>query len=176
MDFKVLEKKIDHFNEVLSNTKNYRKNWEEELKKMIISTLELIVDKTGIDAEIDVHDQFSGLETITLSLGLEESGIFEKIDDNVDKKLIRSNGNLLFQQLFNGKISIWINYPYIEGVGEPKPPKMVEIVRPHELKEVNVLRYVENFIDELTSWEDFDDDKPPVSGIGFNHQAAALKQ
>ncbi|MEZ4906931.1 MAG: hypothetical protein R2771_04640 [Saprospiraceae bacterium] len=176
MDYKVLEKKLSHYNEVLNNTKQYRKDWNDNLKNTIMETLEEIIENSGMDAEIDEHDQFAGLETITLSLGIVESGISEKIDDNIEKPLIRSNGNLLFQQLFNGKISIWINYPFIEGVGEPKQPKMLEIVRPNELKEINILRYFENFIDELTEWEDFDDDKPPVTGIGFNHQSAALKQ
>lgn len=169
MEFSILEKKINHFKEILDNTKNYRKIWDNELRDKIITTLETIVKGVDLKAQVDIHDQFDGLETVSLLMGMEESGIAERLDDNVEKKLIRSNGSLMFQQLFNGKISIWINYPYIEGVGEPRPPKMVEILRPHELQEINILRFTESFIEELTTWEDFDDDKPPVVGIGYNH-------
>ncbi|HEB61878.1 MAG TPA: hypothetical protein ENI82_01890 [Bacteroidetes bacterium] len=162
-------------NSVLKNTINYRKEWNKKLKKMIINNLEKIVKESGLKAEVIVHDQYEGLEAISLFAGAKESGIYEKVSDGVKKPLIRTGGMLMFQQLFNGKISIWVNYPYIEGIGDPKAPKMLEIVRPHELKEVNILRYAEQFVEAITEWEDYDDDLPPAAGIGFNHQAASIK-
>lgn len=176
MDLAVLQKKLDQYKTVLKNTESYRKIWETELREMIISVLESVIKKTKLEAEVEVHDHYSGLEGVSLIMGVKESGIFERVDDDLKKTLIKSNGSLLFQELFNGKISIWINFPFIEGIGEPRPPAMLEIVRPHELKEVNILRYVEQFIDELTAWEDFDDDKAPIQGIGFNHPAVSLKK
>ena len=175
MDYSKLKKKVESLNAVLKNTKDYRVAWDDELKDMIKKTLEEIQSESGIAGEIIVHDQFQGLESVSLVLGSVDSGIYERVSEKVKKTLIRMNGVLAFQQMFNGKISIWINYPYIEGIGEPKQPKMLEIVRPHELQEINILRYVETFIDELTQWEDYDDDLPPAPGIGFNHQAASIK-
>ena len=176
MDYSNLKKKVEAFNVVLQNTKDYRVAWDDHLKEMIKSTLEEIIKEAGIKGKVVVHDQFKALESVALVLGSVESGISEKVGDGVYKVLIRMNGVLLFQQMFNGKISIWINYPYIEGIGDPKQPKMLEIVRPHELKEINILRYVETFIDELKEWEDYDDDLPPAPGIGFNHQAASIRK
>ena len=48
---------------------------------------------------------------------------------------------------------------------------MLEILRPQEIKEVNILRFVEQFIDDITTWEDFDDDKSPSPGNRFSHPA-----
>ncbi len=175
MPYSKIIKKVKSMNSVLKNTINYRKEWNKKLKKMIIDNLEKIVEESGLDAEVIVHDQFEGLEAISLSTGAKESGIFEKVGEGVKKPLVRMGGMLMFQQLFNGKVSIWVNYPYIEGIGDPKAPKMLEIVRPHELKEVNILRYAEQFVDSITEWEDYDDDLPPSAGIGFNHQAASIK-
>jgi len=64
-----------------------------------------------------------------------------------------------------------IMYPYIEGYGQPKPPKTLEIVRPEELTEGFLIRYVEEFLKDIIEWEDFDDDLPEKMGmnpIGFS--------
>ncbi len=177
MDYSKLKNKVKSLNEVLNNTKEYRKEWDNGLKDKIINTLEEINKEGGVNAEIEIYDQLYGLEAVTLTLGKEESGIYEVVNDTVKQPLLRMNGLLMFQQMFNGKISIWVNYPYINGVGEPKPPKMLEIVRPHELKEVNILRYVEMLIDDVREWEDYDDDEPASHhNIGFNHTAASVKR
>jgi len=178
MDYSKLKKKVKALNDVLKNTKEYRKSWDKELKDMIFNTLEVIVKKSKLKANVEIQDQIQGMESISLALGVVESGIYDRVSDKVKKPLIRMNGILMFQQLFNGKVSIWINFPYIEGVGEPKTPMMLEIVRPHEMSEDTILNYVEQFVNEVVSWEDYDDDLPPQptnSSIGFNHQAASLK-
>ncbi len=59
-----------------------------------------------------------------------------------------------------------INFPFIEGYGQPRPPKTVAIYRPEELNEAFCLRHVEEFITEITTWEDYDDDEPHKR-IGF---------
>jgi hypothetical protein len=176
MELTLLTKKINQYTEVIKNTELYREKWDAETRQMIVTTLENIIKETKLDAEVEIHDQYSGLEGVSLVMGIKESGIFERLDDDVKKALIRANGNLLFQQLFNGKISVWVNYPFIEGIGEPRPPAMLEILRPNELKEVNILRFVEQFIDDISAWEDFDDDKSPGQGIGFHNPASNLKQ
>ncbi len=177
MDYSKLKNKVKSLNEVLNNTKEYRKEWDNGLRDKIINTLEEINKEGNVNAEIDIYDQLYGLEAVSFTLGKEESGIYEVVNDEVKQPLLRMNGLLMFQQMFNGKISIWVNYPYINGVGEPKPPRMLEIVRPHELKEVNILRYVEMLIDDVREWEDYDDDEPASHhNIGFTHKAASIKR
>ena len=62
--------------------------------------------------------------------------------------------------------------PYIEGYGEPKPPRPIEILRPNELTVGFIIRHVETFLKEITEWEDYDDDEPTTKNafnpIGFN--------
>ena len=139
MEYSKLNKKVDSLNIVLQNTIDYRSQWNKKIKKLIVKTLKGIIKNSNVKAEVDIHDQVLGLEAVSFALGTVESGLFERVGDNVKKPLIRMNGVLMFQELFNGKISIWINYPFIQGVGEQKAPKMIEIVRPHELKEINIL-------------------------------------
>lgn len=166
IDLGTLPSKIAKYQEVLKNTEAYRKAWDEALKDKIISTLESLIEKTDLTAEIDVREGLKNLESIVLSLGVVPSGIYEPVGDQFRKKLYKGNGMLIFQQLYNGKIIVMMSYPHIEEVANPKPPKTLEIVRPEELTEGYIIRYLESFFNEIIEWEDYDDDVP--STIGFN--------
>ncbi len=171
MDLANIIGKVEKYNTILSNTTSYREDWNSSLKMMIRTNLEKIIKETNLNAYVDYKDDIENLEVITLSLGTEVSGIAEKFPGNKTKRpFIKNNGALIFQQLFNGKVMVMIMYPYIEGYGQPKPPKNVEIIRPEELKEGYLIRYVEEFLQEVIEWEDFDDDVPEKMGmnpIGF---------
>jgi len=171
MDYANIKSKVAKYNEILENTRTYRKQWHSDVKKLINSTLGKIIKQSNLNAYVEVKDEIENLEVIGMSLGTEISGIAEKLPGNkIKRPFIKSNGSLIFQELFNGKIMIMIMYPYIEGYGQPKPPKTLEILRPHELKVLFIIRYVEEFLQEIIEWEDFDDDVPEKMGmnpIGF---------
>lgn len=171
MDYSNIKSKVEKYNSILENTKNYRKEWGGNLGKMIKDHLNDIINETKLNAFIDHKDEIENLEVITLSLGTEVSGIAEKLPGNKSKRpFIKSNGALVFQQLFNGKVMIMVMYPYIEGYGQPKPPRTIEILRPEEMQPAFILRYVEEFLKDMIEWEDFDDDLPEKMGmapIGF---------
>ncbi len=171
MDYSNIKDKVANYKIILSNTSNYRKDWSGNLKGMIIDNLNKVIKKTKLSAYVECKDDIENLEVINLSLGTEVSGIAEKLPGDKSKRpFIKSNGSLIFQQLFNGKVMMMILYPYIEGYGQPKPPKTLEILRPEEFKKEFILKYVEQFLQEVIEWEDFDDDVPDKMGmnpIGF---------
>ena len=174
-DLHTLQGKVRHYKEVLNNTVNYRQDWAESLKPFILKQLEAISKAVGLKYKIDVRDQFLNLETIVYSLGATESGISEKVNETTFKAMIKNNGSLIYQQLFNGKVQVMIAYPHIEGYGNPAPPKMIAIYRPNEVKEPFIIRHMEELIKEVGNWEDFDDDDQPqqqqYQPIGFNMQS-----
>ncbi len=171
MDITKLLTNVKKLDKVLQNTQDYRTQWETSHKNMITLTLEQLITDAGIQGEVVINDNYEGLEAISLALQTKDSGIYERISDKTKRALIRNGGVLTYHQLFNGKIGILIGYPYIEGIGQPKMPKTIEIVRPEELKEIHVLRHVEMFMDEIAEWEDFDDDKDATHTIGFHRTA-----
>jgi hypothetical protein len=165
-DISNLEKRISKYNEILANTRMYRQQWKEHLKKLIQDTLNEILDRTELEAEINVKEGLENLEAIELSLGHVKSGLYEELNSTVKKHLIKHNGSLIYQQLFNGKIIVLIYFPSIEGYGQPRPPKTIAIYRPDEIKETFILRHMEEFIKDVSDWEDYDDDEPSKK-IGF---------
>jgi len=171
MDTGTLLVKVNKYKEVLRNTEENRIAWHDHIKPMLIKKLEELMEIIELEkAEIIIRDNIVNLESVSLDFGRTSSGISESIEDTgVLRTMIKSNGSLIYQQLFNGKIMVMIMSPHIEGYGQPKPPKQLEILRPDELKEPFIIRHLEALLRDITEWEDFDDEQPTKSNsIGFN--------
>ncbi|KXK38725.1 MAG: hypothetical protein J5I52_01890 [Saprospiraceae bacterium] len=171
MDLGTLISKANKYKQILKNTELYREAWHKDIKPKLTETLGKMVEEIKFPkAEVIVRDNFENLESVTLDLGRSSSGIYENLEGTeVKRVMVKSNGSLIYQQLFNGKIMVMILSPNIEGYGQPKPPMTVEILRPDELNTSFVIRHMELFLNDITEWEDFDDDQPSKSPtIGFN--------
>ncbi len=162
-----LQRRVNQYKEVLANTVKYREIWLASLRQRIVDTLEAVINGVGLEAEVEVRSEMDNLEAVVLSLGAMKSGMAERVNESVRRDLVKYNGALVYQQLFNGKVIVLINYPYIENYGQPRPPKTIAIYRPEELREPYFIRHLEEFIQEVTNWEDFDDDEPNQR-IGFH--------
>lgn len=158
--------KVERYKEVLKNTKQYRKLWIDELNQKILDQLNYIMGEVGLEATVEVRSDLENLEAVVFSLGTVRSGMSQRVNDAIRRDLIKQNGSLVYQQLFNGKVMVLIQYPFIEGYGDPRPPKTIAIYRPEELKDPFFVRHVEEFMQEVTLWEDYDDDEPHQR-IGF---------
>jgi hypothetical protein len=168
-DAQILRRKVDRYKEILTNTMRYREAWGGGLKKTIMDHLRSLAEAGGLPATIEERTDIQNLEAVVLTLGNAESGLAEPVGNGLRRALIKQNGSLVYQQLFNGKILVLINFPYIEKYGQPQPPKTIAIYRPEELKEPYFLRHVETFVSDMTTWEDYDDDVTPDPNqrIGF---------
>lgn len=163
-----LSKRVQHLKTILQNTHDYRNEWGARLKQYIIDTITEMTTAVELDVDVEIRDQIENLEAIVISLGKRNSGISERLEDDLSRPFIRHGGILVYQQLFNGKVLVMINYPYIEGYGEPRPPKNIAIYRPEEIQRPYLLRHLEELVKEVAEWEDYDDDDVQSKRIGFN--------
>lgn len=161
-----LQRKVDDYRRVLANTQAYRKAWTDELAAVIVAELTKLMEETGLAAAVERRGEMDNLEAVTLSLGNVRSGMSQEVVQGVQRDLIKHNGSLVYQQLFNGKVIVIIQYPAIENYGEQRAPKTVAIYRPEELRGPYFRRHVEELLTEVTKWEDYDDDEPHQK-IGF---------
>lgn len=168
-DTQGLQRKVVRYKEVLQNTSDYRAVWKSSLKQNIAEQLRALAEVSGLPAMVEEREDIHNLEAVVLTLGVSESGLGESIGSGLRRDLIKQNGSLVYQQLFNGKILVLINFPFIEKYGQPQPPKTIAIYRPEELKEPYFQRHVETFVADITAWEDYDDDlvPDPNQRIGF---------
>jgi hypothetical protein len=162
-----LKRKVGTYKDIMTNTRAYRDVWKNSLRDQIISVLEMMVKGCELDATVQLRSDMENLEAIVLSLGDVKSGIWQEIGSDIKRHMIKHNGSLIYQQLFNGKVIVLLNYPFIENYGQPRQPKTIGIYRPEELKEPFFIRHMEEFITDITNWEDYDDDEPSKK-IGFD--------
>ena len=136
------------------------------MKDFIVAELEKICKQSGLEAAVKVRNKVSNLEAIELTLGRTRSGLSHRVNEDIERVMIKYNGALIYQQLFNGKIIALIHYPYIEGYLDPRAPRTLAIFAPDELKEGHFVEHFREFMKEIIAWEDFEQDEPQ-NQIGF---------
>lgn len=170
----LLREKVKAYKQVLANTRNYRQEWKDKTRQFIKSVLQDIVEQTELKASVIEKNNIENLEAVILDLGRSSSGIAENLENaDVKRIMIKNNGSLIYQQLFNGKIMVMLVSPHIEEYGEPKSPKSLQIIRPDEVAEQAIFRHVKDLLEDITEWEDYDDEDPktkaPFQPVGFRH-------
>lgn len=167
--YTAIKERASKYQTILQQVIDFRNAWGSQLKEFIRSNAELILEHTGVNAQIEIEERFENLESITISLGKSISGIAENVDGVNKRTIIKDKGSLVFSQLFNGKVQTWMTYPLIEGLMQPKPPKLIGIYAPGEFNEALILSNFDSFFSELIEWENYDDDQPgqEMNRIGF---------
>ncbi len=158
-DYLNFQRKVAHYQEVLKNTEQYRSYWQKKLKPELMDYLQRAADSAKLVCTVSERSEIENLGAVVLSLGSSRSGLGEPVGEGMYRDLIKQNGSLVYQQLFNGKILVLINFPHIDKYGEPQPPKTLAIYRPEEVKEPYLIRHLETFITDMATWEDYDDDR-----------------
>src|SRR5690606_33387701 len=96
-----LSRKVAQYKEALLQTSAYRKAWNDGLKEKLIQFLESSIKEVGLQATVEVRSDFQNLEAVVLSLGQVKSGMYQQVNSEVERHLIKHNGSLIYQQLFN---------------------------------------------------------------------------
>ena len=168
--YTAIKNRAKKYTAMLNQVMEFRKAWGEGLKAFITDTTEKILEQTNVSGQIIVEERFENLESITISLGKSISGIAEYVDEETKRNIIKDRGSLIYSQLFNGKVQAWMTYPVIEGLMQPKSPKLIGIYAPPEFEEDLILSNFDEFFKELIEWENYDDDLPDgkkITRIGF---------
>ncbi|MEE9373039.1 MAG: hypothetical protein V3V00_08300 [Saprospiraceae bacterium] len=171
--YTALKERAGKYKDILEQVINYREAWGKELKKFILEGVGNVLKQTGVEAKVEVEGQFENLQTISIYLGKNVSGIAETFEGGARRSIIKDMGSLSFSQIFNGKVQVWMTFPLIEGLMKPQPPKMIGIFTPPEFNEDLILSTFDDFFKELINWENYDDDVPSaqLNKIGFGVQA-----
>lgn len=160
-----IENKLRDYRRANQRIEERRKRWKEDLKPLTKKVLEAIVTQTDMsEANVKVNEDTKNTEAVYLEMKERDSGIASIEGEDIEKPKVKKGGYLFFVQLYNGKISIMIVYPTIEGVTKVKEPKTVETLEPEDIDESVICRNVVNFLDEMAQWED---NEPGHKTIGF---------
>lgn len=170
--YTAIKERVGKYKTMLDQVTIWRETWSKTLKKFILKEVKKLLDATGLIATISEEEKIKGLEAITIRLGSKKSGIYAMADKGNERKdFFKEFGTLVYSQLFNGKVQVWMTFPFIEGLVEPRPPKLIGIYAPPEFTEDLIINNIETFLKDLIEWEDYDDDDPNMpqkpQQIGF---------
>src|SRR5205807_1355443 len=93
------------------------------------------------------------LEAVYLTFNGQMTGIITGTPTGGMKGYFKKGGALIYSQGHNGKIVVWISYPYVEDLEEKPTEKHLANAEPSELTEPMILAHVEVFIKEITNHE-----------------------
>ena len=78
--------------------------------------------------------------------------------------LIKKGGYLSYTQMANGKLNIFIHYPYIQDIyGDPERVLEINMYDPKDIQKTLILEHIEKFLEEILKWE-----KEEKKLIGFH--------
>ena len=78
--------------------------------------------------------------------------------------LVKKGGYISYSQTANGKISVFIHFPYIEDIyGNPDHILEIGLHSPEEISKELIFIHVEQFLEEIIKWE-----KEEKKLIGFH--------
>ncbi len=159
--YTAIKERVGKYKTMLDQVTKWRATWSKSLKKFILKEVKKLLDATDLVATVTEEEKIKGLEAITIRLGSKKSGIYEMADGGNERKdFFKEYGTLVYSQLFNGKVQAWMTFPFIEGLIEPRPPKLIGIYAPPEFNEDLIINNVETFLKDLIEWENYDDDDP----------------
>jgi hypothetical protein len=145
-----------------------REIWHNKVKKTVKKTFKSVIKESKLHLLIRKYDEVRNLESIQLTFGILNSGLLiepsKMRSTELSMVLLKRGGLLAYSLLASGKVSVVIQYPYIEDVmGSPQNIKEIGTYSPAEITEELILEHVENFIQEIIKWE-----KEEKKLIGFH--------
>lgn len=139
----------------LKNVNRRRDLWTASVKDKIKSTLESVQQNfKKIDWEVMTEDNRKNLETVLLKIKDTPSGISEADDEGNTRQFIKIGAELGFSQMISGKINVWFEHPYWEGLQISKQlRKHMVTIEPSYVTEGLIAGFVHQFIAEITNYE-----------------------
>lgn len=166
-----MEKLIElatNIKEVYTEIDAYRQEWDANTKTLIQRTFKAVQKKIDLNLKIRIIDSIKNLESIRLTFGFLNSGLL--IEPKKGKQvpppmvLIKKGGYLSYTQMANGKINVFIHYPYIQDIyGDPERILEINMYNPKDIQKTLILEHIEKFLEEILKWE-----KEEKKLIGFH--------
>jgi len=137
-----------------------REKWQKEIKPLLLKKLNSIKDYLDLNLFVQENDSIINHETVLLSFSDEPSGLSYNPNDIFNQQesksgiIVKTGGYIVFSQIYNGEIIIWISYPRIDEVLKLESETIhLKIVSIDELTDDLIESSVEIFLKEMIKWQ-----------------------
>ncbi|MCS6796561.1 MAG: hypothetical protein RMJ97_01090 [Raineya sp.] len=178
MNFERISSQSYVYLQSLAKIQERHQTWLQHTKNQLIEVLEKITKQIHLEWYIGLQEyndhapQSINLEAVSLHLKNSYSGIVLKTIDSV-KSYIKYGGMLSYAQTYNRTITATIYFPFIEQWVEKREPIILGNYEPNELNENLILSHVEEFLQEMTAWEN--NKREPI-GFDFARNMEKVKK
>src|ERR1035437_1161224 len=127
---------FEKYKSALNKIEERRLLWNSDIKSKTINCLSKIQQTYGLDWQVQRIENLKNYQTINISFNTRSSGIVEINDEGTNKnsikKFVKYGGYLAYSQLYHGKISVFIGYPYIDEWVEQMETTFINVYEPNE--------------------------------------------
>ena len=163
MKIEHLEERVTEYKNSIHTVVNKRIQWETEIKDLIKSVLSQAEEKYEIGWKVQQLKWIHTNEAINITFDSFPPELIEKTNQIPTYQFLQG-GALVFSQLYNGDIEIFIVFPLPEN-WLPMENELVELgtFSPSAISEKLVVEKIDEFLKEMIKWE-----VPiPKSKVGF---------
>ncbi|HVA99098.1 MAG TPA: hypothetical protein VNG53_09400 [Bacteroidia bacterium] len=147
---KEIAEAINKYTNCLKQRDKRRELWKTETKDKIVEILMLVKNSFESNWYVQQLADSAGNETVNIGFGC------EMIDSS--SLIIKEGGYLAYAQSYNGKIHVFIVFPYMkikEIVSE-----FFETIEPREITEEKISQHIIKFLEAMSKWEG--EDRLPI--------------
>ncbi|MFH7010852.1 hypothetical protein ACHRV5_03215 [Flavobacterium sp. FlaQc-52] len=157
-----LKQAFEKYSDSLIQIQERRLLWKNETKEKIYEALKTIENEFKPHFHIQKIEHIENYQTINISFNSQNSGMIETVKDFQTGKItsfkpyLKHSGYLAFSQSYNGKINIFMKFPYIEEWILEMNVEVFDTIEPKLVTEELISEFVIKFLNKQSQWEGAD--------------------
>ena len=142
----------EEYQKAIENIKSKRDIWENTTHTLLNKTLTDIANSNKIGWHVQDFGMGRNLDTVNISFGPNNSGLVVK-DEKGTKALVKHGGYLAFSTMYNGDISVYLSYPYVDEHMQRIPVRQLDRISPESITVEYIVSMTKLFLAEMLAWE-----------------------
>lgn len=135
--------------ETLERIRSRRIAWQNVTKPFLVNQLNNLRSEFALEWFVRTNENIHNLESVFVAFPDNPSGLA-----TASRPYIKRGGYLNFAQLYNGKVTALVFFPFVEDISSPRGPLQIGIYEP-EAVEMPLLRMaVTRFLEQMIAWEE----------------------
>ena len=151
--------KLEHLEEHVNDYKNSIETvvekkvlWETTTKKLLLKTLNIIVEKYKIGWRVQELSWMNTNEAVNITFDSFPPNLIKKTNLIPTYQFIQG-GALVFSQSYSGDVNIFMLFPILENsTGIPNDDNL-ELYEPKRIDEKLIIEKVDDFLKKMIQWE-----------------------
>ena len=147
-----LKERINEYKKSIKTVVDKKIIWETETKKLLISTLNKIVDTYDIGWKVQELSWINSNEAVNITFHSFPPELIESTNKIPSYQFIQG-ASLVFSQTYSGDINIFMLHPIIDNLTDNASDTDLSTYSPKNINETLIIEKVDDFLEKIISWE-----------------------